>query len=233
MTKSSSEPAPIGDNNPPPDAMFGLHIDDLFSLLSDTLAGGDVSTDEQEAAIDAILDDFRKAGADSEKARKAEKEPHLEAGRQVDAKWKPIVDKATRGATACKEALTPYRTAKQRAKDEAARKAREEAEAKAEAARAALQQADDLEARFAAEQQIEQAAKLTAVANKIDRSATGLRTTWQAEITDRKAALLHYIKFNPDAFAVLIQHLADADARDPATRREIPGVLFHEIKKAA
>lgn len=230
MTKSRTD---IGGNAPPPDAAFSLHVDDLFSLLSDTLAGGEVSTDEQEAAIDTILDDFRKAGKDADAARKTEKEPHLEAGRQVDAKWKPIVDKATRGAAACKDALTPYRTAKQRAKDEAARRAREEAEARQKAAQEALRQSDDLEAKFAAEQEIEAAQKLVAVANKIDRSATGLRTHWEAEITDRKAALLHYIKTRPGAFEALIQELANTDARNEATRRDIPGVTFHEIKKAA
>jgi hypothetical protein len=221
----------IGHNMPPPDVAFSLEIDGLFSLLSDTLAGGEVGNDEQEAAIAAILDDFRKAGTDAEKARKAEKEPHLEAGRQVDAKWKPIADKATRGAAACKEALTPYRTAKQRAKDEAAAKAREEAEARQKAAQDALRQSDDLEAKFAAEQEIEQAQKLVAVANRIDRSATGLRTYWEAEITDRKQALLHYIARQPDEFAALIQTLADRDAR--GTRAPVPGVVFHERKKAA
>lgn len=223
--------ATMGHNAPPPDAVFGMTIDDLFSLLSDTLAGGEVDSDEKEAAIDAILDDFRKAGTDAEKARKAEKEPHLEAGRQVDAKWKPITDKATRGATACKDALTPYRTAKQAAKDKAAREAREAAEAQAEAARAALKQADDLEAKFAAEIAIEQSAKLTAVANKIDRSATGLRTFYEAEITDRKAALLHYLARAPERFEALIQQMADEDAR--TTRAPVPGVIFHERKKAA
>ncbi len=235
---SSSKPrleiegiAPIGDNNPPADAAFGIHVDSLFTLLSDTLAGGDVTTDEQEAAIDAILDDFRKAGADAEKARKAEKKPHLEAGRAVDAKWKPVTDKATRGGNACKDALTPYRTAKQAAKDKAAREAREEAEARQKAAQAALKASDDLEAKFAAEQQIEAAAKLVAVANKIDRSATGLRTFYEAEITDRGAALRHYLTRSPERFEALIQQLADEDAR--TTRAPTPGVQFIERKKAA
>lgn len=228
MTKSRIE---IGGNAPPPDAAMTIHIDDLFSLLSDTLAGGEVANDEQDAAIDAILDDFRKAGQDAEKSRKAEKEPHLEAGRQVDAKWKPITDKATRGASACKEALTPYRTAKQEAKDAAARKAREEAEAQQKAAQDALRAADGLEAKFAAEQQLEQAAKLTATANKIDRAPTGLRTSWEAEITDRKAALLHYIARQPERFTALIQQMADEDAR--GTRAPVPGIIFHERKKAA
>ena len=220
-----------GHNNPPPDAVFGMTIDDLFSLLSDTLAGGEVSNDAQEAAIDAILEDFRATGKDADKARVAEKKPHDDAAKAVQAKWKPIIDKADAGAGACKSALTPYRTAKQRAKDEAAAAARKEAEERAEAARQALKTADDLEAKFAAEQQIEQAAKLVAVANKIDRSATGLRTTWEAEITDRKAALLHYLTRAPERFEALIQQMADEDAR--TTRAPVPGVTFIERKRAA
>lgn len=224
-------PSEAGHNNPPPDAAFGLHIDDLFTLLSDTLAGGEVSNDEQEAAIDAILDDFRKASADADKKRKEEAKPFDDGKKAVQARWKPIIDKADRGVQACKEALTPYRTAKQRAKDEAASKAREEAEAREAAARAAIEQSDDLETRYAAEQQFEAAKKLTAVANKIDRSATGLRTYWEAEITDRGAALRHYLTRSPERFEALIQQLADEDAR--GARAPVPGIVFHERKKAA
>lgn len=228
MTKSHTD---MGGNNPPADATFGLHIDDLFSLLSDTLAGGEVSNDDQEAAIYGLMDDFRKAAKDADKARAEEKKPHDEAGKAVQVKWKPIIDKADRGVAACKEALTPYRVAKQRAKDEAARKAREEAEAKERAAQEALRQSDDLEARFRAEQELELAKKIGAQANRIDRSATGLRTYWEAEITDRKAALLHYIARAPERFTALIQQLADEDAR--STRAPVPGIVFHERKKAA
>lgn len=228
MTKS---PIEIGHNAPPPDAFFGLHIDDLFALLSDTLSGGAVDSDEKEAAIDALLDDFRKAAKDADKARAAEKKPHDDAGKAVQEKWKPIVAKADRGADACKEALTPYRIEKQRIADEAARKAREEAEAKQKAAQEALRQSEDLEAKFQAEQELEQAKKLTAVANRIDRAPTGLRTHWEAEVTDFGAALRHYLKAQPDEFVDLIQTLADRDAR--GARQPVPGVLFHERKKAA
>lgn len=220
-------------NNPPPDAAFSLHIDSLFSLLSDTLAGGDVSTDEQEAAIDALMDDFRKASGDADKERKAEAKPFDDGKKAVQAKWKPIIEKADRGTIACKDALTPYRSAKQRAKDEAARKAREEAEALQKQAQEALQTSDDLEARFQAEQELEAAKRLSAQANRIDRSATGLRTYWEAEIIDKGTALRHYLKSNPDAFLELIQRLADKDAQNEATRRSGIGIAFHERKRAA
>lgn len=223
----------IGGNMPPAIDCFGIAIDELFTLLSDTLAGGEVDSDDKDAAIDGIMDDFRKAAKDADKARAAEKKPHDDAAKAVQVKWKPIIDKADRGVTACKEALTPYRTAKQRAKDEAARKAREEAEAAQRAAQEALRQSEDLEAKFAAEQQLEQAQKLAAVANRIDRAPTGLRTFWEAEITDRKEALRHYLGEQPEMFVNLIQELADKDARNEATRRNIPGIVFHERKKAA
>ena len=228
--KSPSE-ATIGHNAPPPEAAFGLHIDDLFSMLSDSLAGGDIADDKQEAAIDALLDDFRKASKDADAARAAEKRPFDEAAKAVQAKWKPITEKADRGVTACKAALTPYRIAKQRAADEAARKAREEAEAREKAAIEVLRKSEDLEAKFAAEQELEAAKKLAAVANKIDRAPKGLRTSYRAEITDRKAALLHYLARSPERFEALIQQMADEDAR--GTRAPVPGIVFHEEKKAA
>jgi hypothetical protein len=220
-----------GHNNPPAEEAFGLHIDELFSLLSDTLSGGPVETDEQEAAIDALSKDFLKAKQDADKARAAEKKPHDDAAKAVQTKWKPIVDKAARGQTACGDALTPYRVAKQRAKDEAARKAREGAEERQRKAQEALQQSEDLEQRFEAEQDLEAAKKLNAVANKIDRSATGLRTYWEAEITDKNAALRHYLPLHQEAFLALIQELADRDAR--GARPRVPGVTYHEQKKAA
>jgi hypothetical protein len=231
MAKSSTDTAPIGHNAPPADVAFSLEVDDLFSLLSDTLAGGEVTSDEQDAAIDAILDDFRKAATDADKKREVEKKPHLEAGREVDAKWKPIVDKAKRGAAACKEALTPYRIAKQAAKDEAARKARAEAEERARAAQATLKQSDDLETKFAAEQELEAAHKLAAVANKIDRSATGLRTTWTHRVINRRELLLHVVERYPEDLADMLNEFVRRQVASGL--RTMPGVEILEQKRAA
>ena len=221
----------IGHNAPPPFDAHSLHIEDLFTLVSDTTAAGTVTTDAQEKTLDALLDDFRAARKAADGERATEKKPHDDAGNAVQAKWKPLLTRCDMAADEIKRLLTPYRTAKQRAKDEAAQKARDEATAVLQAAQDALRASDDLEQRFAAEEGLKHAAKLTAVANKIDRSATGLRTYWEAEITDRKAALYHYIARQPDAFEALIQQLADHDAR--TTRAPVPGVAFQERKKAA
>lgn len=220
--------AKIGDNNPPPFEAWSLHIEELFDMANGI---GEAKNDEQEAALDSLLDDFRKAKRDADKERAAEKKPHDDAAKAVQAKWKPLLDRCDIAAKAIKDALTPYRTAKQRAADEAAHKAREEAEAAHKAAQAAFK-SDDLDQRLEAERLASQAKAMQVQANKIDRQSTGLRTYWQAEIADRKAALLHYIKAQPEAFEALIQSLADKDARNEATRRDIPGVKFHERKEA-
>lgn len=221
----------LNHNNPPPEAAFGLHIDDLFSLLSDTLAGGEVDTDAKEAAIDGLMDDFRKAEKDADKERAAEKKPHMDAAKAVDAEWKPIIDKASRGVTACKDAITPYRIARQKAKDEAARKAREEAEAKERAAQEALRQSEDLEAKFAAEQELEQAKKLAAVANKIDRAPTGLRTRYIHRIINRRELLLHVVERYPEDLADMLNEFVRQKVAGGL--REMPGVEIIEEKRAA
>ena len=224
--------APIGHNQPPitPLEAHSANADDLLALVSGSTAV-EITTDEQEQAIADLLDQARDGKAAASEQCEVEYRPHKAAADKVKADYKPILAKFDAAANAIRAALTPYREARQRAKDEAARLAREEAAAKLEKAQAALRQSDDLEERFEAEAQLEQAAKLNAVANKIDRSATGLRTYWEAEITDRREALKHYITRQPEAFEALIQELADKDAR--GTRAPVPGVVFHERKKAA
>ena len=225
--KSPSE----GSNNPPADAAFALHIDELFTLLSDTLAGGEVDSDEKEAAIDGLLDDFHKAWKDADKERAAQKKPHDDAAKAVQALWKPIIDKADTGKRACSEAITPYRTAKQRAKEEGARKAREEAEAIERAAQEALRQSDDLEAKFNAEHELEQAKKLAAVANKIDRAPTGLRTRYIHRIINRRELLLHVVERYPEDLADMLNEFVRQKVAGGL--REMPGVEIIEEKRAA
>ena len=218
----------IGHNNPPPVEAFALHIEDLFALVSGSLAAGPITTDAQEVALDNLLDDLRQAKKDADAQRVIEKRPHDDAAAAVQASWKPLLTRCDAGADAIKAALTPYREAKQRAKDAAAKKAREEAEAKLAAAQAALRKSDDLEDRFAAEEQLVQAAKLTAVANRIDRSATGLRSYQIADVTDRRALLEHVMKTDPDA---LTDWLADYARK--ALPSCLPGVTIRIERKAA
>lgn len=217
----------IGGNAPPPVEAMGLHIEDLFALVSGTVAAT-VTTDEQEAALDELLDDVRQARKDADEHRVLEKRPHDDAGKAVQAAWKPLLDRCDKAAEAIKAALTPYRTARQAAKDEAARIAREEAAAKLEQAQAALRQSDDLEERFAAEEALEQAGKLTAQANRIDRSATGLRSKQVADVTDRRALLEYVMKTDPEALGDWL-----AEYARKALPACLPGVTIRIERKAA
>lgn len=218
-------------NQPPPLEAFGLHIEELFALVSDTTAGAEVTTDEQDAALDALMDDLRKARKDADAQRAVEKKPHDIAAAAVQAQWKPLLERCDMGVAEIKKLLTPYRDAKQKAKDDAARAAREEAAAKQKAAQEALKSSDDLESRFKAEAELKQAAKLTAVANKIDRSATGLRTSWVAEVADFKALLRYAMERRPELVKDWLADFADSEVRGGV--REIPGVTISEKKVAA
>ncbi|MCC6508894.1 MAG: hypothetical protein IT423_07290 [Pirellulaceae bacterium] len=218
-------------NNPPPYEALSMHIEDLFVLVSDSLTGGEVTTDDQDAALDALLDDVRKAKKDADAARVVEKKPHDEAAKAVQERWKPILDRCDAATGEIKRVLTPYRNAKQKAKDEAARIAREEAEAKEKAAREVLQQSDSLEEKFAAEEQLKQASKLTKIANRIDREATGLRTSYRAEVTDYGKLLAHYKITRPDALKAWLDSEAQTDVRMGC--RVLPGVIVHEERSAA
>lgn len=227
----------IGGNNPPepidPFAGFAAHIDDLYELAEGTLSGGAIETPEQAAQIEALKTDIKKAVADAEKARKAEKEPHLEAGRAVDAKWKTLTDKGTLAAKTAATALTPWLQKVQAEKDAEQKRLREEAEAKAEEARKAFQTtaATDLEARAEAEQLAKEAAKATAAANKIDRSATGLRTYWTATVTDYGALLAHMKANDPDGLKIMLDEYATKQKN--AGVRMLSGVLIEEERRAA
>jgi hypothetical protein len=221
----------LGHNNPPAHEAFALHIEELFKLVSDTAAGGCVETDEQDAALEGLLDDVRKARKDADAERAAEKKPHDDAAKAVQAKWKPLLDRCDIAADEIKRLLTPYRTAKQRAKDEAARKARAEAEAKQRAAQEALRQSDDLQAKYEAEATLKQATKLAAAANRIDREATGLRTVYRTEITDM-TALSRWAWINRrDEYEAFLTQLAEREGRRGPVA--IPGIIVHTERKAA
>ena len=217
----------LGHNNPPAIEAHSLTIAELLELANGITT---VETAEQEAAADQLLDDLRKAKKAADDARKTEKQPHLDASKAVDDAYRAPIRQADVATDHLKAVLTPYRAMQQSLKDAEAKRLRDEALAASQAAQKAFE-SDDLNDRAGAEDELKRARIASAQANKIGRTATGLRTHWQAEVTDRRAALNHYIRTQPEAFAELIQTLADRDAR--GTRAPVPGVIFHERKIAA
>lgn len=172
-----------------------------------------------------LLDLAKKA----DKERDEKKRPHLEAGRAIDAEYKPLVEAATSAANTIRDALTQWmraEEAKQRAEAEAARKAEQE---RLEKERAALIAANPI-AEFTEEQPLPLAPveppKVQA-GGQAGRKA-GLRTVTRFELTDYAAALAH-VKDHKDVVAA-VEKACFAMAKAGA---DVPGVKRIEERVAA
>lgn len=234
----------IGHNNPPvadPFTAVKIHCDDLYMEAKHWLDGGAISSDAEAAAVEKLLDEARKAWKAADDARIEENVPFDLGKAAVQEKYAPLVAK-TKAVTgtmvrlqdACKAALEPWRKAKAAEAAAKAEEARLAALAKAEEAAAAMRQsAGNLEEREAAEELVKAANVAARDAGKAEKAATtgtGLTTYYEAVMTDRREAMLHYMKRHPEEFVALCQRLADTDVR--AGIRTIPGFTVEERKRA-
>lgn len=168
---------------------------------------------------------------------KVEKQPHLDAGRAVDDKWRELKEAPKALSTRLKRALDDFLRAEARKEEERQRKAREEAERlrreAEEAARKASAQ-ENAEAEAEAERIARHAAEAEreAEARNAQAGRTGakvaLRTFVSAEITDFDALLLA-LKDRAEVME-LVQSLANRAAKSGV---ELPGMRIKEEKRAA
>lgn len=184
---------------------------------------------------------------EAESERKAEKKPHDDAAKAIQARYAELKDPVKTAEGFIKKKVEAYLKAELKKKQEAERAAREEAERKKreahEAEMMALQAAqtgDAVDAAGEADRTAEAAVlaekEADAVANQKTQvhgefgSAAGLKKTYKAVITDHDTALMHF-KDHPDVVAV-VQKLANGIARSPASRHQkIPGVEIVEDLK--
>lgn len=240
--------ASLGHNGAPAATPFELIREHIEDLLVEAHAWADGTTVETQAQADEasrLIDDLRKAAKAAEDAQIDEQKPHDDAVAEIRARYRPLIQdaktknpgKVWKAIDALKACVKPFLDRLEDERKAAAAKAREEAEAAAraaaEAARAA--QASDLAAQEAAEDLIAAAHQAAAEAKRIENSRTqarggeramGLRRTFVPVMTDRKAALLHYVAQQPDAFVDLLQRLAAQDVR--GGKRQIPGFAVEE-----
>jgi hypothetical protein len=228
---------------------FDLISEDADTFLTEARNWADgtaIETQAQADDVSRLIEHGRKLAKAADEARKEENRPHDDAKAKVQEKYAPLfADPKTKtpgrvfkAIDALKATLQPYLARLDAEKREAERKAREDAEAAAREAAEAMRQAaaNDLDAREEAEAKVkaaeaaERAAKQAAAdkahATGGDR-AMGLRTVWKATVTDARAAAAHYWQTNPDAFADLLQKLANDDVRS-GKRSGIPGVEITE-----
>lgn len=183
-----------------------------------------------------------------DETRKAEKEPHLQACRDVDGRFNPLIAKVQDAVRAITVALTRFleaEEAKRRAEAEAKRKAAEDEQRRAaELAAAAKAEADPFEAfdkSEAARQAEAQASALARQANepvKVNVAgddgsrAAGLRTVgWIVEVEDPAALVAHYA--HRSEFIELAKKMAAQEAKFTKGQCKVPGVRIIADRRAA
>lgn len=130
--------AQIGDNSAGLDDAEALS-DQIEAALAGMKAYETIEDDATAAKALSLRNRLNELSNQADKIRVEEKEPHLTAGKAVDAKWQPLVKKAKAGADTVRSAIGKYETAKLA---EARRKQAEEA-ARAVEANASAQQPEE------------------------------------------------------------------------------------------
>jgi hypothetical protein len=228
--------AEIGHNQPPepidPYLAMAAHIGDLLEMAEGALHGQVIETPEQAAQIAELKDAIKKAEKDADKARDLEKRPHLEAGREIDGKWKPLIERARLARKVASEAETPWLSAQQAIRDQIALEKRMEAQRLTGEALAAFTNSSptDLDARFEAEAKADMAKKATAIANKVDRTASGLRSYTIATVDDHLAFLNWVKKHRPHELKEWLNQYAQSACS--AGAREMNGVSIKIERRA-
>jgi hypothetical protein len=179
-------------------------IDDLAREAERMLKAGAAQDQATSDQASDLANTFGELQTKIGNLHKAEKAPHLEAGRAVDKKWFGLRDRADDLKSRLKAVVvTPW-----------LRKKADEANAAKVAA-------------VTAGKSVGEAPEVRVTAGSTKRS-TGLRTYYFAEITD-KAALLDSLKDHPRVVAVL-QEIADEAAKKQVA---LPGCVVKSDRRAA
>jgi hypothetical protein len=117
-------PAP-GDNSNEVDEAEALK-DQIEAALAGMKAYDKIEDDKTAAKALSLRNRLNELSGQADKIRVKQKEPHLEAGKAVDAKWQPLVKKAKAGADQVRDSIGAWETQKLQAerKRQAAEQAR-------------------------------------------------------------------------------------------------------------
>lgn len=235
--------ATIGDNNPPEPTPFDLAqqaVEDVYDEAKNWLDGAKVETQADADSIGKLIDLSRAVYKQADDARAAEKKPFDDAGKEVQARYKPLLEKATLAQDTCKKALQPFlekQDAERRAAEEALR---QEAIRKQREAEEKIRQANltDLAAREEAEKAIKEAQAAEREAKRAGNTKTqarggaraiSMRTSYEPELVDMTQAARYYWEANKQVFVEFLTGLARKDIAHG--KRSIPGFKVNEVKK--
>jgi hypothetical protein len=219
-------PRGIGDNLPEePVEQIKIELQGEAEIVDKFLATP-ITTQKQADTVGPWVDRLRKTAQRADKKREEEKRPYLEAGRQVDDKWRFVIAKATELTNKLKKHLKRFLDEQDLAARERARAAAAEAERLRKEAEKQKGQAE----REELERKAAEAAKHAVVEN-VSAGRTGekvsLRREKHAEITDYDVLLTALKDRNEvkDVVDTLAQRAARAGI-------ELPGMKIVEITKA-
>lgn len=243
------EEAGIGHNRPPPhdaEALAKLEAEVRLNAqrAAKWLDAGAVSEEWQAGEVNDLLQGVKRTIREIETKRKADKEPHLEAGRQVDAAYRKVTDPLSKLADRLAAILTEYMKAKraeeERQRQEELRRAEEERRRIEEEARAAAARNDVFgeEQAAARAREIERTVKQVAKARSTGavESASGggrtasLRTYHEVEVVNIKTAFVHLVGAYEAEFLHVIERAALKEYRE--TGQPVPGTKIHDRQKA-
>lgn len=211
----------IGDNSGEVDPSDELK-DQIEAALKGMEAYAKVADDETAAKALSLRNRLNELSGQADKIRVKQKEPHLEAGKAVDAKWQPLVKSAKAGADKVRDAIGSWETEKLRRQREAERKAEE-------ARRAAEEAAREQQGEVAVVEAPEPAAVVetapTPIKATYGKSASVSVKVVVKDVTDY-AALYAYMA-NREEVQTLLRQLAQR-ALD-AGRTNIPGITTDEV----
>lgn len=193
-------------NNAPPDNSFeGLSaaIDDLSREAAALVNKGAAHTQDEADRASDLANRLSDLWTQADTARKAEKKPHDDEAKRVQAKWLPVLTAAEVYERLKRAVITPFLNAKEAA----------EREAREEAAKAGAP--------------LPEPTRSTTKAGTRGRSVA-LRPVKSVEVTDR-AALLAYFA-DGDLMTAALQEWAEKAVRAGVTP---PGVKVTETKVAA
>lgn len=239
MTDEINPRAVSGDNGPPAHIAWADHAEELAELAQGM---GEIKSEENAVSVGNLKNDATKAKRDTDAARSAAKKPHLDAGRAIDADFKPTIAKLESVISVATALLTPWmqqKEAERKAAEDEARRIAQEADEAARRAAAELDETDidaveDAVRKAAEAREAEQDAKATRTASaavKSDGRSIGLRTSYAHMVADGSALLKHINEVDRaalDAFAAEWARKAVAKGE-----RSIPGVEITEQKRAA
>lgn len=241
-------PPAMGHNTPPPydPDVLAKHIRAASELAAEAapwLKKGKVESEDEAQKLNDVIAKARKLYRDAEESRKAEKEPHIEAGKAVDEAFRIATTATEKTGNSLKPIIATWlkkveedKKAEAARQAEIARKAKEDAErlaAQAEASNDAFAAAQ-AEAAQKAASKLEKGAIKASKAKASVTSATGggrsmsLRKRKVAVIDNINLVFRHFSD-HPDVREVL-QRLANAAVVRGET---VPGATPDEIESAA